>query len=253
MTSNVFSLVYQEALFRPLLNLLVGITGLMPTHSVGLAIIVVTGIVRLILLPFSLHQARHLYANQTKMAQIQQELQRVQKQFKNDRSKQAEATMALYRRAGINPASGCLPLLIQLPILLALYRVFLVGVGVEAAHLLYSFVSLPDPINLQFLAINLNQPSLRLAVLAGISQFILMRFTTPPQPTPQPGLNEDSAQMMASMQRNMAYVFPAMTVFISLQLPAALALYWVASTVFAGAQQYVMKKKFHLTGTLPAV
>jgi YidC/Oxa1 family membrane protein insertase len=151
--------------------------------------------------------------------------------------------MALYRRAGVNPASGCLPLLIQLPILIALYRVFFIGLSPETFHLLYPFVDPPAAAQLSFLGISLTQPSLRLAILAGVSQFVLMRQATPGVNQNQlPAGNDQSAQMMASMQKNMAYIFPAMTVFVSLQLPAALALYWVASTLFGIVQQYLFKK-----------
>ena len=244
---NPFILLYNELLFRPLFNLLVGITVLLPTHNVGLAIILVTIIVRLILLPSSLHQARQMQRNQTKMADVKGEIDKIQKKYKNDRAKAAQATMEVYRRAGINPASGCLPLLIQLPILIALYRVFLIGIGPETFDHLYSFVSAPETVSLVFLGIDLTTPSAFLAILAGLAQFVLMRYFTP-TPTTQPGANESSQEMMRAMQRNMTYFFPVMTVFIGFQFVAALSLYWVASTVFAVAQQYIIKRKLKLEG-----
>src|SRR5689334_3771800 len=126
---NIISLAYQEVLFRPLFNLLVGITNILPNHSIGIAIILLTIITRLVLLPFAWHQARQMQHNQQKMVKLQDQLKALKEKHKDDKAKQAEATMALYREAGINPASGCLPLLIQLPILIALYRVFFAGVG----------------------------------------------------------------------------------------------------------------------------
>ncbi len=248
---NPITFIYNEILFRPLFNLLVGITNLLPSHNIGLAIILVTIIVRLILLPSSLHQARQAKKNQDKMKTVQKELQGIKKKYKNNKSKQAEETMSAYRRAGINPASGCLSLLIQLPILIALYKVFLVGLNEETFINLYTFVVPPQTLQVVLLGIPLEKPSLLLGVIAGLGQFALMRFFTS-MPS-SPASDEQSAQMMNAMQKNMTYVFPAMTVFIALQLPAALALYWVASTIFAIGQQYVLKRVLKTTENLPIV
>lgn len=250
---NPFTLAYTEILFRPLLNLLVGITNVLPGHGVGLAIIFVTLIVRLILLPISLRQIRHTQTNQTKMKAIQAQLAKIKEQHKNDKQKQAEATMAAYKEAGINPAAGCLPLLIQLPVLIALYRVFLTQLGPETSMYLYSFVSPPESLSLFFLGLDLAKPSLLLAILAGIGQFIQTRFFMPgASETTMPG-GEKQAELMQSMQRNMAYIFPVMTVFFAMQFPAALALYWVASTVIAILQQLAFRHWFKTTANLPIV
>lgn len=244
---NIFSFIYTEVLFRPLFNLLVGITTVVPGHNIGLGIIGVTLAVRLILLPSFLHQARAMQANQSKMQQVKKELDRIKKQYKNDQAKQAEETMRIYKEAGINPAQGCLPLIIQLPILLALYRVFLSGINTNTYHYLYSFIKAPEVLGSIFLGINLNAPSVILSIIAGVGQFIQMKYMTPPQSAAQPGADENTAQMMASMQKNMAYIFPVMTVIIAIKLPAALALYWVLTTVFALAQQYWFKKHLNLS------
>lgn len=246
---NPLTLLYNEVLFRPLFNLLVGITNILPRHNVGLSILAVTLLVRLLLLAPAVHQARLMQTNQHKMSSLKEELKKIQERFKANPAKKAEATMALYRRAGINPASGCLPLLIQLPILIALYRVFLVGLGPDTYAYLYSFVSAPATAQLIFLGLDLTQVSVRLALLAGLAQFVLMRLAAPAPPPPAAD-GDTQAQLMAGMQRNMAYIFPAMTVFISLQLPAALTLYWVASTIFGIVQQYLFKKYLNLTGSV---
>lgn len=249
---NPFSLAYNEVLFRPLFNLLIGLTNFLPTHNIGWAIIGVTLLVRLALLPSSLHHAKQLQKNQEKMQAMKVKLDELKKLHKDDKAKQAEETMKLYREAGINPASGCLPLLIQLPILIALYRVFLAELTPETYEMLYSFVQAPSTIAFDFLGVNLKEPSLRFGLLAGIGQFIQMKWLSPtPQPTP--GANEDAAAMMASMQKNMMYIFPVMTVFIALQLPAALSLYWAVSTLFGMLQQLLLKRTLHLTTTPPAV
>lgn len=251
---NPITFIYTEVLWRPLFNLLVGFTTVLPGHFMWVGVVLVTLVVRLILLPLSLKQARQAQQSQGKMAGLQAELKRLKEEHKNDRQKQAAATMALYRKAGVNPASGCLLLLIQLPILIALYRVFLTPIGPDSAHLLYTFVSLPSTINLSFFGILLTQPSLLLAAVAGVAQFIQVRFFSPaPPPTPGTTGDEDSAKMMAGMQRNMAYVFPVMTVFISLNLPSALPLYWIVSIALAVLQQRLLQKTLHLNSPPPTV
>lgn len=249
---NPITFIYNELLFRPLFNVLVGITNIDPTHNVGIAIIMVTLLVRLILLPSSLHQARQLHKNQTKMSSVQKQIAKAKEVYKNNSAKQAEETMRIYREAGINPASGCLPLLIQLPILLALYKVFFTGLSTDTFHLLYSFVPAPQVLQQTFLGISLTQPSVLLGAIAGFGQFVLMKFFSGIV-TPQPGASDQSQQMMMAMQKNMMYIFPVMTVFIAFQLPAALALYWVASTLFAIVQQYLIRRILHITPGTPTL
>ncbi len=248
---SIFSLAYNELLFRPLFNLLVGITIFLPGHNVGISILVVTLLIRLVLLPLSWHQAKTMSKNQMKMGELKKEIDRINKKHKNNQSKKAEETMKLYKEAGINPASGCLPLIVQLPILIALYRVFLTGIGPETFSFLYAFVPEPVSVQLSFLGIDLTTPSVLLAVFAGVFQLISMRLITSTSSASTPG-DEKTAAMMASMQKNMAYIFPVMTVFICLQIPAALALYWVASTLFGIGQQYYLKKHLN-TNNVPAL
>ncbi|HSX24489.1 MAG TPA: YidC/Oxa1 family membrane protein insertase [Candidatus Andersenbacteria bacterium] len=249
---NIISLLYTEGLFRPLFNLLIGITNILPGHAVGWAIIFVTIIVRLILLPSFLHQARAMQKNQEKMKSIQVQLEEAKKKHKDDKAKHAEETMRIYKEAGVNPATGCLPLIIQLPILIALYRVFFTGLAPSTYHYLYSFVAHPTALSFVFFGLNLNTPSLLLGCIAGGLQFIQMKFLAPQQQS-QPGASEETAAMMASMQKNMMYIFPAMTIFIALRLPAALALYWAVSTLFGITQQIIVRRSLHLTSNLPNI
>lgn len=246
------SALYTEVLFRPLLNLLIGVTNALPGHSVGWAIIVVTIIVRLVLLPSFLHQATAMRKNQEKMKQVQGRLDELKRKHKDDKAKQAEETMKVYREAGINPASGCLPLIVQLPVLIALYQVFFSGLTPETYHFLYSFVERPASLSFLFLGVNLSTPSFVMGVIAGVFQFIQMKYLAPQQQS-QPAGNEEAAKMMASMQKNMTYIFPAMTIFIALSLPAALALYWTVSTLFGIAQQIIVKRTLHLDANPPNI
>jgi YidC/Oxa1 family membrane protein insertase len=250
---NPISALYTTILIQPIFNILVGITDILPTHTIGWAIIIVTFLIRLILLPSSLHQARQASVTQEKMKKMNVHLEEIRRKHKDDKAKQSEETMRLYRESGINPASGCLPLLIQLPILIALYQVFFRGIGPQTYGLLYPFVPIPGSINFSFFSLALDHPSIILAVLAGIAQFIQVRFFAPAQSAAAPGQSDDTAAAMASMQKNMAYIFPIMTIFIGLRLPGALALYWVTSTLFGVLQQYLVKRSFHLTSNIPTM
>jgi YidC/Oxa1 family membrane protein insertase len=247
---NPLSVVYNEILFRPIFNLLVAVTNLLPTHSIAWAIIVVTLIVRLILMPATIHQARQAQKNQKKLTELQLQLKKIQEQYATDRAKQAQETMALYRQAGINPAAGCLPLLLQLPVLIAMYQVFLSGLKPELWQYLYSFVAQPGNLNLMFFTVDITQPNVWFGVAAGVAQFIQMRFSAP-APTLTPGGSDDQAKTMQAMQKNMMYIFPVMTVFIALSLPAALALYWFVSTVFGVLQQYLLKRTMKVAVNVP--
>jgi len=248
---NPISFIYQEILFRPLFNLLVGLTVFLPGHSLGWAIIITTVLVRLVLLPFSIHQATHMHRNQKKMESLKSELKKINEQHKDNPTEKNKVTMELYRKAGVNPVAGCLPLLIQLPVLIAIYRVFLHGLGPENWQYLYSFVAHPAVLNLYFFGINITTPNLVLAILAGIGQFIQVRMMSP---TPQAaGQDDESAKMMASMQKNTNYIFPALTVFIALRLPAALPIYWIVSTIFAVGQQYFIKRYMKVSLNTPVV
>lgn len=248
---NPVSFIYNEGIFRPLFNLLVAITDWLPGHSVGWAIIIVTLLVRLILLPAFLHQAKQMNRNQSKMSSLQKEIKKIQEQHKDDKAKRAEATMQLYKQSGINPASGCLPLLIQLPILIGLYRVFFIGLKPETYHYLYSFVPAPSALQSWFLGVDLSRPSLLLGIIAGVSQYVFMRYFSSPAPASPTG-SDEGAKVAQAMQKNMTYVFPVMTIIIALQLPAALPLYWIATTVFGIIQQYIVKRALHLSVNPPA-
>lgn len=250
---NLISLIYTEGLFRPLLNLLVGLTNHLPGHEVGWAIVLVTAFVRVILLPLSYHQVKRAQDNQSKMGKMQSQLKDIKNRYQHDKTKQSQETMRLYRESGVNPASGCLPLLIQLPVLIALYRVFLAGLTQDTFSLLYSFVGRPTALGLVFFGINLHDPSVMLGVLAGVAQFVQMRFLTSPAPASTPSDSDDAAAMTAAMQKNMMYIFPVMTVFISLRLPAALALYWLISTLFGIGQQVLFRRAFNLSSSVPVM
>ena len=167
--------------------------------------------------------------------------------------------MALYRKEKINPFSSFLPLLIQLPILIALFKVFWKGFGPEELTTwLYNFIPHPGQIKTSFLGIlNLSEPSVILAILAGISQFFQTKMLVPASTKVSAGLpastkvsagkphqsKKGKPDFFQMMQKQMLYFFPILTVFILLTLPSAIGLYWITTIVFSIAQQYFSLKR----------
>ena len=138
MIGNFFTAI----IYQPLFNILIGIYNLIP--DLGVSIIIVTVLIRLALLPLS----KKSIESQKQIQEIQPEIKAIQAKYKNDKQKQGEAMMKLYKEKKVNPAGGCLPLIIQLVILIALYRVFLAVINYDSAtSLLYGFMTNPMEIN----------------------------------------------------------------------------------------------------------
>ncbi len=232
---NLFNLI----LYKPLFNILILLYQYLPGQDFGIAIILLTILIRVLFYP--------LGAKAIKSQKILQELQpktrEIQKKYKDDKEKQTRAIMELYQKEKINPFSGCLPLLIQLPILFALYQVFRRGLVPEEMINLYHFVPNPGQIDPTFFGIiNLAQPLLILAILAGIFQFIQTKMITPKTSKVQKEEGQ-MAQFSGMMQKQTLYFFPIFTVLILWRLPAAIGLYWIITALFSIIQQYLIFKK----------
>lgn len=226
--------IFDVALYYPLFNLLVVIYNYLPGHDFGIAIIILTVIIRVILYPLSVKALN----SQRALQKLQPKIQEIQRKYKEDKEAQAKETLELYKKEKINPFSGLLLALVQLPVLIALYRVFWNGLKTQELVNLYAFVSNPGLINSLFLqTIDLSAPNAIFAVMAGVVQFFQTKMILPP-PKNQAGKN-DFASMM---QKQMVYVFPVITVVILFKLPSALGLYWIASGVFSIVQQYFILK-----------
>jgi YidC/Oxa1 family membrane protein insertase len=176
------------------------------------------------------------------MNELQPKLNAVREKHKDNKEAQAKAMMELYKENKINPLGSCLPLLIQLPILIGLYQAFRVALNPAiniSARLqgLYSFVHSPANISPYFLrVVNLSQPSVVLAVMAGLAQFWQSKLMMP-----KSSAGQDTTMKALSMQTT--YVLPIISVVIALRLPAGLPLYWVITTLFAVGQQYYIMRK----------
>lgn len=247
----ILSSLYTEVIYRPLFNLLVYLYDIIPGQDIGLAIISLTILVRLALYKVNGKAIK----GQRELQEIQPEIKEIQTKYKDDKEKQAKELMAIYQKHKISPFSGCLPLLIQFPIIIALYQVFLNGFRDESLALLYAFV--PNPGHLEAVSfggiINLANPNVFLALLAGILQYYqtkgLMdmankkKAETPPKSEEEKTPEEKMQDFTQALSKNMMYTMPIITFVFGLTLPSGLALYWSVTTLFAIVQQYFIIKK----------
>ena len=241
---NLFNLVFTFPILNGLM-LLYGLFG-----DFGLSIIVLTIIIKLILFPLTLQQLKSMKANQA----LQPQMAELKKKYAKDQKAQALATQALYKEYGVNPVAGCLPLLVQLPVLYGLFNAFnsvLRYTGNEDPlkyinGLIYPFLPhfahMPN-LNLNwftfinphwYFALSQPDPTHILPILAGLATFVQLRMSQPKTTTATGAANDPSVQMT----KNMQYIMPLVTVFFGWTFAAGLALYWTVSSIFQAVQQY---------------
>ncbi len=251
--SHLFTVI----LLQPILNLLIWLYNILPGGDIGFAIIVVTFIVKLILYPLTQAQLKQ----QRALQQLQPKIEEIRARLKDDKEGQAKELMALYSKEKVNPAASCLPLLIQLPVFIALYRALSIGLASASfSNLLYSFVANPQVVNSKFLGVfDLTHPSYVLAVLAAGVQFLQTRqmlkppagaITQPPAEVADKPAAKDEG-MAAMMNKQMTYMMPILTAVIGFSLPGGLSLYWLTMSLLTVVQQQWLMKK-SVVPTLPA-
>lgn len=224
--------LYTEILYRPLFNAVVFLYGILPGHDFGLAIIALTTLIRILFFPLSIRTVR----SQKAMSLLNPKLQEIKQKFKDDKSAQSVETMKLYKENNINPLAGCLPLLIQLPILIALYQAFIAGLKPENLSMLYGFISNPGVVNkISFGFIDITAKMPLMAVFAGVAQFVQAWATKAQNQGVSPN------KEMAALNSQMLYFFPIMIIIIGWNLPAGLVLYWVTTTGFSILEQLYIK------------
>ncbi|MDZ7611851.1 MAG: YidC/Oxa1 family membrane protein insertase [Candidatus Moranbacteria bacterium] len=236
---------FTTIIYQPLFNFLIEIYNIVP--DLGISIVIITVIIRVLLLPVS----KKSIESQKKMQELQPEIKKIQEKYKKDKQKQGQAIMEFYKEKKVNPAAGCLPLIIQLIILIALYRVFLGVMDFNgSSQLLYSFVENPGHLNEMafFGLINIMEKSIPLAVIASGFQFwqakMMMKKQAkdkPKQDTKKKEKNEPNFSEI--MQQQMLYMGPFLTFIIGISFPAGLPLYWLITTMFMIGQQYYIIKK----------
>lgn len=232
--------IFDKFLYEPLLNILILIYQYISFHDFGVAVIILTVLIRLVLAPFLQMNLKQ----QQIIGRLQPEIKKIQEEYKNDKEKQSRELLALYSKHKINPFYSLLFLVIQIPVLIALYRVLLSGLngGVDTTSLFYSFVVPPETINYYFLGwINLRERSFVLAGLAAAAQYFQSKLQVSRQVLPTTSKKQEGVPVQ-KMGQMMVWIGPVLTFIIlwSWNLPAAIALYWLVSTLFSLGQQLII-------------
>lgn len=209
--------LFNTYVYQPILWLLVFIYQNLSFYDLGLAIVILTILVRLVLLPIFYKGAK----DQTIIQKIQPHVKKIQLDHKDDKEKQAKELMALYREHHINPFSSIIFLIIQLPVFFALFSIFTkeIGAAVFQSHYFAGFL-------------NLDEKNLVLAATAAFLQYLQMRM-----------MMKGPA---AANQKMMMYAGPVITIVVLWNLPSALGLYWAVSNLFSIGQQWFINKKTNI-------
>jgi len=231
-----FNLVF----YNPIYNALVALVALIPGGDVGIAVVIITILIRLILLPFSLSAAR----TQRAMKVLEPKIKELKEKHKGNKEKEALETLALYKESRVNPFASILTVFIQIPVLLALYWVFRYEPfsTIDMARL-YAITPIPHIVSLRFLGlVSVASKSITLAVLAGITQFFQAHMAL--SGTMKPSDNAKGAGFQQMMGMQLKYVFPFLIAIISYTTSGAVALYFITTNLVGVAQEWHIRRKF---------
>ena len=235
-------------IYNPLYNLLIWLTAEVPFIDIGLAVILVTLLIKIVLFPLSKGGSR----TQMAMKEAKPELDAIKADFKNiknptpeDRQEMGKKTLEVYREYGIKPFSSVFTLLIQIPILISLYFILFSGGLPEVnSDILYSFVNAPSTIDMTLFGfIPIAGQSLLLALLAGVMQYIHLSYTIGKIDLSKDGnkFGAVGADFGKTMQIQMKYFLPVLMIVIA-YISSILALYFIASSAFSLLQDVIIKK-----------
>lgn len=230
--------MFNTIFYQPIYNLLAFVLSYVPMHDVGISVVVVTLIIKFALYPLSKSAAKSTHS----MKKVEDKVKALKEKHKDTPQLLGQELMVLYKEHNIKPFSAILGIIIQIPILIALYFVFSKGFVFES-HQLYSFVSFPENLHtLAFGIIDMTKPFFPLALLVGVSAYLLARR--------QMGHIDESKltnsfgdQFQKSLKMQMIYVFPVMFIAISAFLPSVLSVYWLTSNIFSYLQDIKIKKE----------
>ncbi len=236
--------LYSTFIFNPLYNGLIYLLDVFPWMDAGIAVIIFTIIIRLVLFPLS----KKAIVTQVRMKEIEPELNRLKNEVP-DKQQQALKVMALYKEKGVNPFSSFLVLFIQLPIIWALYSIFVKsGLPEIKSELLYSFVTSPV-IDMHFLGfVDVSVRSIPISLIAALSQYLQLHYSVSATSNGKPSGNPQ-LDMAQNMAKTMKYIFPVMIFFISYKISAVVAIYWTVSSLFTLGQELIVRK--HLKNHQP--
>lgn len=227
--------LFNVIFYQPVFNALIFLYDVLPWKDLGVITIILTIIIRIILWPLFTKSLK----SQRELQEIQPLVKKIQEQYKNDKAKQSQAMMELYKERKVNPFSGIFALIIQFPILIALYRVFVSGFTTAVIHQnLYGFVSAPAAINSNFFGIvDLLKPSIIITLIAVAVQTIQSLYA---MPTPKAHSGDSKFHMFDFTKKPFIIMISAVTFFVLWRLPAVLSLYIFASFLVGIIQQYIV-------------
>jgi YidC/Oxa1 family membrane protein insertase len=240
----MFSFIWHTFFFDPVYNTLVFFIDILPHGDMGLAIIATVFVVKMVLLPLSIKAAK----TQKIMREIEPKLHDLKEKFKDDKQAQAQQMMAIYKEYNLNPFASIFLILLQIPIVFALYFSVYSGGGVALpainTELLYSFVAVPQEVSTMLLGMfDVTGRSLLLALGAGITQYFFTSMTLPKLPPKEPDAAPNfKDDFTRNMHIQMKYVMPILIVFIAYTISAAIALYFFVSNLIALAQEVYVRK-----------
>ncbi|MDO8493307.1 MAG: YidC/Oxa1 family membrane protein insertase [bacterium] len=231
--------MFHSIFYQPLYNALVFLTALIPNHDLGLAVVLLTLLVKVILIPIS-HKT---IKTQRKLKELEPAMSKIKEDHK-DQQEQALKIMALYKEHGVNPFSGVFLMFIQLPIILALFFVFKDGIDLLSLDI-YSFITPPEFISHKlFGLIDLTEKNIILALLVGITQFIQVQLSVPPAPPKKDNKEVSFGDSLAqSMSFQVKFILPIFIMFISYTLNTAVSLYWIVNNVFTVIHELYVRRK----------
>jgi len=249
---------FNTFLYEPLYNGLIFLTSVIPGADIGIAVLLLTLIVKFAILPLTHASTK----TQVKMRELNPKINEIKKKYKDNKEEQARKTMELYQEHKLNPFSGCITIIIQIPIILALYWVFFRGLHVDPElvddfekipgyvntmllnrEILYSFINIPDFLKTDFLGlVDMTGRSYVFALIAGISQYYQTKIMMPGDDVslkPTGSLKDDLAR---SMKFQMRYILPIFVFVFAYIISAAVALYWATSNIFMISHEYIIKR-----------
>lgn len=253
---------FTVSLINPIVNILIAIFQILQflhvPFALGFSIIILTVLIRFLLYPFTAAQLR----TTQKMQAINPHLSKLKEKHKGDSQGLQQATMALYKEHGVNPAAGCLPALIQLPIIISLYSVFQHVIKLNPIELVqyingiayFPFLRLQQPWDTNFFGLPLDKnPSellssvgyliLLLPAVTALLQFFQSKMMFPPKPKEVKKSSDTAADFSQALQTQSLYMFPLILGYISYTFPLGLSLYWNTFTIFGMIQQYLLQKE----------
>lgn len=244
--------MFHHLFYEPVYNLLVVLLNIVPNKDVGIAIILTTIIIKIILLPLNLKAQRGQYL----MREIQGQINDIKEKYKGDTKKYSEEIMKLYKEKDISPFTSIFLLLIQIPIFFALFFVFKYDIKLDN-NSIYSFVSFPESVKtLAFGLFDLSKNYWWIGVLSGVSMFIFSKRQTTTMNRINEVFNKKKANseetfadiFAKNMSFQMVYFLPVISGVAASYLPSALGVYWITSNILNILQDIYIKKKIDIEG-----